>query len=77
MTTAADVIIDENFMKDVIGDLGIDVDVAQLEDIVDQANKPKKDNLKKEDDKQWFTELLFLIRNYIFATEFIIFVNII
>ena len=52
MTTAADVIIDENFMKDVIGDLGIDVDVAQLEDIVDQANKPKKDNLKKEDDKQ-------------------------
>jgi hypothetical protein len=26
--TTADVVIDENFMKDVIGDLGIDVDVA-------------------------------------------------
>ena len=39
-------------MKDVIGDLGIDVDAAQLEDIVNQANKPKKEQEKKEEDKK-------------------------
>lgn len=50
--TTADVDIDENFMKDVIGDLGIDVDAAQLEDIVNQANNPKKEEEKKNDKKE-------------------------
>lgn len=39
-------------MKDVIGDLGIDVDAAQLEDIVNQANNPKKEEEKKNDKKE-------------------------
>ena len=43
-----DVEIDENFMKDVIGDLGIDINESQLNEIVNEA---KKKDEKKDGDK--------------------------
>ena len=47
--TTADVAIDEAFINDVIGDLGIDVDAAALGDLVDDG---KKDGDKKKEDKE-------------------------
>lgn len=43
-----DVNIDADFMKGVIGDLGIDIDQSQLEEMVNEA---KNDKDKKDDDK--------------------------
>lgn len=45
-----DVKIDEDFMKDVIGDLGIDLDDSQLGDLVNEAKKKEE---KKDGDKKW------------------------
>lgn len=42
--------IDANFMKDVIGDLGIDMDEAQLDDIVNEAKNANKDEEKDKKD---------------------------
>lgn len=36
-------------MKDVIGDLGINLDEGQLNDIVNEAKKGEKDKDKKDD----------------------------
>jgi hypothetical protein len=36
-------------MKDVIGDLGINLDEGQLNDIVNEAKKDEKDKDKKDD----------------------------
>jgi hypothetical protein len=36
-------------MKDVIGDLGINLDEGQLDDIVNEAKKDGKDKDKKDD----------------------------
>ena len=47
---AIDVKIDEDFMKDVIGDLGIDLDDSQLGDLVNEAKGKKEE--KKEGDKK-------------------------
>jgi hypothetical protein len=45
--------IDADFMKDVIGDLGINLDDGQLDDIVNEAKKDtKKDADKKDGDKK-------------------------
>ena len=49
--------IDANLLKDVIGDLGIELDPSQLDDIVNEAktaNKEgdNKDNDKKDEDKK-------------------------
>jgi hypothetical protein len=44
-----DVKIDEDFMKDVIGDLGIDLDDSQLGDLVNEAKKKEE---KKDGDKK-------------------------
>lgn len=43
--------IDANFMKDVIGELGIDIDQNQLDDIVNEAKKDDKDKKKEEEKK--------------------------
>lgn len=40
--------IDANFMKDVIGDLGIDIDPNQLDDIMNEAKKDQKEGDKKD-----------------------------
>lgn len=47
--TTADVNIDEDFLKDVIGDLGIDVDPNALGDLMD--SKPEEEKKDKKDDK--------------------------
>ena len=47
---AIDVKIDEDFMRDVIGDLGIDLDDSQLGDLVNEAKGKKEE--KKEGDKK-------------------------
>lgn len=39
-------------MKDVIGDLGIDIDPNQLDDIMNEAKKDQKEGDKKEGDKK-------------------------
>jgi hypothetical protein len=38
-------------MKDVIGNLGIDIDEGQLDDIVNEAKNAKKDKDKDKNDK--------------------------
>ena len=43
--------IDANFMKDVIADIGIDIDQSQLDEIVNEAKKDNQ-NEKKDADKK-------------------------
>jgi len=44
--------LDADLLKDVIGDLGIDLDEGQLEDIVNEAtNKKEGEDKDKKDDK--------------------------
>ena len=42
-------------MKDIVGDLGIDMDKKQLADLLNEAKKEDKDKEKdkKDDDKKW------------------------
>ena len=46
---AENVDIDANFMKDVIGDIGIDIDPTQLDDIVNQVKNTEDDKKDKKD----------------------------
>lgn len=49
---AKDVDIDANFMKDVIGDLGIDIDPNDLDGIMDEAKKDADKQEDKDKDKE-------------------------